>query len=401
MKDTSVTVMPAAGSRDQAQPGAGPRWLRFGLGLLVLGGDTLKSVLAASAEPGDSTGVDEPAAAAAKPSPRHTAWGMLVDLLDRGRRAPTLVRASLWRATTVTQRLAPSITRARRLARHLPGATRSAARWHAWNARRRAQLAGWAAVGQREEAASRAVARQALSALRGRALARVAESPDLKRVIREQSQGIAVTAVTELRNRSARADALAERTVRRLFGRGRDRRAGMSAAPSEAARPRAGFVSRLAAGIADAVILFVLLRGTVWLLNATALVLRRFAPPVDLATLVILSVPWMVALYYVGFWRWRGQTPGKWLLGIRVVALDDTRLGHGKIGIGRAVLRLVGYLISALPFYLGFLWILGPERRGFHDRLARTEVVYARRPVAARPDVGGRPRLLAEASNTT
>jgi uncharacterized RDD family membrane protein YckC len=169
----------------------------------------------------------------------------------------------------------------------------------------------------------------------------------------------------------------------------------------DAASPRAGIVTRFAAGLADAVILFVLLRGTIWLLTATAKVLRRFAPPVDLATLVIFCVPWIVALYYVTFWRWRGQTPGKWLLGIRVVAIDDTKLGRGKISVGRAVLRLVGYLLSALPFYLGFLWILGPERRGFHDRLARTEVVYARGPVAARPDVSGRPRVLAEASNTT
>ena len=51
-------------------------------------------------------------------------------------------------------------------------------------------------------------------------LARVADSPDLKRVIREQSEGIAVTAVAALRSRSARADGLAEKAVRRLFGRG-------------------------------------------------------------------------------------------------------------------------------------------------------------------------------------
>jgi len=164
---------------------------------------------------------------------------------------------------------------------------------------------------------------------------------------------------------------------------------------------RAGFITRFAAGIADAVILFLLLRGTIWLLNASAHVLRRFAPPIDLATLVIFHVPAIVALYFVACWRWRGQTPGKWLLGIRVVAIDDTKLGPGKISVGRAVLRLVGYLLSALPFYLGFLWILGRERRGLHDRLARTAVVYARRPVAARPDSSGTPRLLAEASNTT
>jgi len=173
-----------------------------------------------------------------------------------------------------------------------------------------------------------------------------------------------------------------------------------AASPAEGSQ-RAGIVTRFAAGIADAVILFVLLRGTIWLLNASARVLRRFAPPVDLATLVIFCVPWLVALYFVAFWRWRGQTPGKWLLGIRVIALDYTRLGRGKISVGRAVVRLVGYLVSALPFYLGFLWILGPQRRGFHDRLARTAVVYTRGSVAARPDPTGRPRALAEVSNTT
>ena len=170
----------------------------------------------------------------------------------------------------------------------------------------------------------------------------------------------------------------------------------MSAPHPAAASQRAGFVTRFAAGIADAVILYLLLRGTVWLLNAAAHVLRRFAPPVDLAMLVLLCVPWIVALYFVAFWRLRGQTPGKWLLGIRV-----TPVGGGKLRIGRAVLRLVGYLFSALPFYLGFLWILGPQRRGLHDRVAGTEVVYARAPVAAGPDATGRPRALAEASNTT
>src|SRR5450631_1098281 len=136
---------------------------------------------------------------------------MLVELLDRGRRVPTLLRAHLSRASMAARGLAPSLARARRLARRLPGATRSAAHWHSWHARRRLQLARWTAVGQREEMASRTVTRQALIAVREAALARVAESPDLKRVIREQSAGIAVTAVTELRNRSARADALAER----------------------------------------------------------------------------------------------------------------------------------------------------------------------------------------------
>jgi uncharacterized RDD family membrane protein YckC len=69
-----------------------------------------------------------------------------------------------------------------------------------------------------------------------------------------------------------------------------------------------------------------------------------------------------------------GQTPGKWLLGIKVVPL-----GGGRLRLGRAALRVVGYLVSAVPCYLGFLWILGHQRRGWHDRIADTEVVYVAR----------------------
>lgn len=214
------TATLAAGSGEAAEPGPGPRWLRFGLGLVVLAGETLGFVLGPADSPGTPEGPDESSLAATSPSLRHAAWGLLVDLLDTGRGAQGVLRASVWRAAMSARRLAPPLARARRLAGHLPGATRSAAHWHAWRARRRAALARWGAVGQREEAASRAVAQEALTALRERALARVADSPDLKRVIREQSQGIAVTAVNELRNRSARADRLAERAVRRLLGRG-------------------------------------------------------------------------------------------------------------------------------------------------------------------------------------
>jgi uncharacterized RDD family membrane protein YckC len=146
---------------------------------------------------------------------------------------------------------------------------------------------------------------------------------------------------------------------------------------------RAGFVTRLAAEIADTLIIWIGFHGTLSLAFVLRHALRRFAPPLSLGQLFIICAPAIAALYHVLFWWLRGQTPGKWLLGIKVVAL-----GGGKVGLGQSLLRLVGYLLSALPFYAGFLWILGPERRGFHDRLARTEVVYARPPARQprRPD---------------
>jgi uncharacterized RDD family membrane protein YckC len=74
-----------------------------------------------------------------------------------------------------------------------------------------------------------------------------------------------------------------------------------------------------------------------------------------------------------------GQTPGKAVLGLRVVPLSG-----GKISIWRAFLRYLGYYLSALTLGLGFIWVLIDDRRmTFHDKLARTCVIYV---WDARPD---------------
>ena len=49
----------------------------------------------------------------------------------------------------------------------------------------------------------------------------VAESPELKRVIAEQSESLGASAMTDLREGSARADTLAERVTRRFLRRSR------------------------------------------------------------------------------------------------------------------------------------------------------------------------------------
>jgi len=82
-------------------------------------------------------------------------------------------------------------------------------------------------------------------------------------------------------------------------------------------------------------------------------------------------------MYDVGFWTLAGQTPGKRLMGLLVVKANGERLK-----LGRAILRWLGYWLSGILF-LGFLWVLvDGKRQGFHDKLARTIVVYSR-PEAA------------------
>jgi uncharacterized RDD family membrane protein YckC len=82
------------------------------------------------------------------------------------------------------------------------------------------------------------------------------------------------------------------------------------------------------------------------------------------------------ALVVLIFWAERQGTPGKLVLGLRVV---DAETG-GVPAIGRLVLRYVGYLVSALPLGLGYLWVLWDRRKqGWHDKMAGTLVVRAPR----------------------
>lgn len=84
-----------------------------------------------------------------------------------------------------------------------------------------------------------------------------------------------------------------------------------------------------------------------------------------------------------------GQTLGKRALRIRVV----DRGSGGHLGRRRAALRHAGRLVSALPCFLGYAWMLwDPERRTWHDRLADAAVVPASGPAPPRaaPGADGR-----------
>jgi uncharacterized RDD family membrane protein YckC len=80
------------------------------------------------------------------------------------------------------------------------------------------------------------------------------------------------------------------------------------------------------------------------------------------------------AVYYVYHWGVKGATPGKRLLGLTVVAED----GSEPIGLSRAVVRVLGCLLSGLTLGIGFLMIAFGGS-GLHDRLAGTRVVRRER----------------------
>jgi uncharacterized RDD family membrane protein YckC len=75
--------------------------------------------------------------------------------------------------------------------------------------------------------------------------------------------------------------------------------------------------------------------------------------------------------YIIGFWTWKGATPGKMICKLRIV---DT---EGKpIKIQTVLLRVLGYLVSGIVLCIGFFWIgFDAKKQGWHDKIAKTFVV--------------------------
>lgn len=142
----------------------------------------------------------------------------------------------------------------------------------------------------------------------------------------------------------------------------------------------AGFWLRLAAMIIDGIIL--------WGINYLITGLWNLASSLpwsgisdQLVQAGITTVPlWgvralvffvILVMFFIGFWAWRGQTPGKMALRVKVV-----RFNGQSIGWGGAFLRFCGYIISSVFLLVGFFWVAFDGRRqGWHDKIAETFVV--------------------------
>jgi len=91
---------------------------------------------------------------------------------------------------------------------------------------------------------------------------------------------------------------------------------------------------------------------------------------------IIANIGVVLILYFTVFtWLLRGFTPGKWLLRIRVLRLDDKRLS-----VWDSFERAGGYSASVATLGLGFLEALWhPNRQTIHDRISSTVVVRLRK----------------------
>jgi len=81
-----------------------------------------------------------------------------------------------------------------------------------------------------------------------------------------------------------------------------------------------------------------------------------------------------VLLVTMLFWKqWRGATPGKKFVHIKIVDASTLQDIDNK----QAITRSFGYIASTFAFLMGFIMVAFREdKRGLHDLLAGTVVVY-------------------------
>ena len=77
-------------------------------------------------------------------------------------------------------------------------------------------------------------------------------------------------------------------------------------------------------------------------------------------------------VYFIGFWAWRGQTPGMIPFRLRVVKVQDGQRPDWIFSL----LRYVGLIISFVVIFIGVIWVAFDSRKqGWHDKIASTVVV--------------------------
>jgi uncharacterized RDD family membrane protein YckC len=95
-------------------------------------------------------------------------------------------------------------------------------------------------------------------------------------------------------------------------------------------------------------------------------------PPTSLKWELVFEIA--VLVITILFWkRWRGATPGKKFVHIKVV---DSKTFE-DINNKQAITRSFGYIVSTFVFLIGFIMVgIRKDKRGLHDLLAQTSVIY-------------------------
>jgi uncharacterized RDD family membrane protein YckC len=134
-----------------------------------------------------------------------------------------------------------------------------------------------------------------------------------------------------------------------------------------------GFWARVGAALIDSVLLLAIITPLLYWLYGPSYFVEADA----VHGLADVLLNWVLpAVAVIVFWVYRQATPGKMVIGARIVDAESAQ----PPSTGQLIGRYFAYYISIIPFCLGLFWVAFDARKqGWHDKLARTVVVRDRR----------------------
>lgn len=152
--------------------------------------------------------------------------------------------------------------------------------------------------------------------------------------------------------------------------------AGRLLLPSGLELPLAGFWLRAGGYAIDFVTIWVGLIVIAMMWGGDALAGDASTPAAQAAAARVYAIGLTFQIAYYWLWNSIGWSPGKRVLGMRIVTVG----GHPP-GVARGFARTLVGIVSSMPLWLGYLWAARDGRRQtWHDKAARTFVVRMRTP---------------------
>lgn len=132
----------------------------------------------------------------------------------------------------------------------------------------------------------------------------------------------------------------------------------------------ASFWSRLLAALIDAIWMYGSIYLILWYMTASDF---YNITKIDF-TLVFFIFEWVLPLIVtVIFWIVKSATPGKMLLKLKIVDADTLLATTPQ----KLLVRYLAYVVSAIPLFIGYFWVLLDKRKqGWHDKIVNTVVIH-------------------------
>jgi len=131
----------------------------------------------------------------------------------------------------------------------------------------------------------------------------------------------------------------------------------------------AGFWIRLGAVLIDGIILLMITLPLTYFFYGDELLSNEavIKGPADL--MINYLLPFAATIF---FWKYKSATPGKMILKLKVVDASTQE----ALSTWQAVGRYFAYIVSAIPLFLGYIWVaFDSKKQAWHDKLAGSIVI--------------------------